>query len=60
MINPVTDTVTTDRETKSEFQFFNGPFSDIPTLRKHIDFYIPNVDDRKSELATLRNISEAR
>jgi acetyl esterase len=59
MINPVTDTVTTDRETKSEFQFFNGPFLDIPTLRKHIDFYIPNVDDRKSELATLRNISEA-
>ena len=59
MINPVTDTVLTDRETKSEFRFFNGPLLDVPTLRKDINLYIPDLDDRKSELATLRNISEA-
>jgi acetyl esterase len=59
MISPVTDTVLTDQETKSEFRFFNGPLLDVPTLRKHINFYIPDPDDRTSELATLSNISEA-
>ncbi|KAF2632374.1 alpha/beta-hydrolase [Macroventuria anomochaeta] len=42
---PVTDTVTTDRDTPSSYQFFNGPFVTIP-----------DADDRTSELATPRNI----
>lgn len=57
LISPVTDTVTTDRDTSSEYRFFNGPFLTVPFLRKSIDAYIPDPDDRKSELATPRNIS---
>lgn len=53
----MTDTVTTDRDTPSEYRFFNGPFLTVPFLRKCIDAYIPNPDDRTSELATARNIS---
>ncbi|KAF3037377.1 hypothetical protein E8E12_007379 [Didymella heteroderae] len=57
LISPVTDTVTTDRDTPSEFKYFNGPFLTVPFLRKSIDEYIPDPDDRVSELATPRNIS---
>lgn len=57
LISPVTDTVTTDRDTPSEFRYFNGPFLTVPFLRKSIDQYIPDPDDRASELATPRNIS---
>lgn len=59
MISPVTDTITSDRGTKSEFEFFNGPFLTVPSTRKDIDDYIPNPDDRTNELATLINISVA-
>jgi acetyl esterase len=51
--------VTTDRDTPSEFQYFNGPFLTVPFLRESIDEYIPDPDDRVSELATPRNISKA-
>ena len=50
--------MTTDRDTPSEFQYFNGPFLTVPFLRKAIDEYIPDPDDRVSELATPRNISK--
>ncbi|EDU42659.1 alpha/beta hydrolase fold-3 domain containing protein [Pyrenophora tritici-repentis Pt-1C-BFP] len=59
MISPVTDTITSDRDTKSEFDFFNGPFLTVPFMRKSVEDYIPNADDRVNELATLRNISVA-
>ncbi|KAF2872079.1 Alpha/Beta hydrolase protein [Massariosphaeria phaeospora] len=59
LISPVTDTVTTDRDTPSEFRFFNGPLLTVPFLRKSIDEYIPDTYDRTSELATPRNISAA-
>ncbi|KAF3033662.1 hypothetical protein E8E11_002967 [Didymella keratinophila] len=58
LISPVTDTVTTDRDTPSEFQYFNGPFLTVPFLRKAINEFIPDPDDRVSELATPRNISK--
>ncbi|KAF2740713.1 hypothetical protein EJ04DRAFT_507736 [Polyplosphaeria fusca] len=57
IISPVTDTVTSDRETPSGFRFFNGPLFNVPLLRKVIDAYIPKPEDRVSELATPRNIS---
>jgi acetyl esterase len=57
LINPVTDAVTDDRDTQSEFDFFNGPFNTVPFMRKVIAEYIPDPDDRHSELATPQNIS---
>lgn len=57
LINPVTDTVTADRETPSGYQFFDGPFITAALMRKSIAEYIPDPDDRTSELATPRNIS---
>jgi len=57
LLNPVTDTVTSDRDTTSEFLFFNGPFLTVPFMRKGIDAYIPSAEDRVSELATSRNIT---
>ncbi|KAF3007433.1 hypothetical protein E8E13_003495 [Curvularia kusanoi] len=57
LISPVTDTVTTDRDTPSEHRFFDGPFLSVPFMRKAIDAYIPEADDRTSELATARNIT---
>jgi len=59
MVSPVTDTITSGRDTKSEFDFFNGPFLTVPSMRQTIDDYIPNSADRTNELATLRNISMA-
>ncbi|CAE7187463.1 hypothetical protein P3342_008743 [Pyrenophora teres f. teres] len=59
LISPVTDTITSDRDTKSEFDFFNGPFLTVPFTRQSVEDYIPNPDDRTNELATLRNISVA-
>lgn len=56
-LSPVTDTVTSDRDTPSEFRFFNGPFLTVPFMRKVIDMYIPTPKDRTSELATPQNIS---
>lgn len=50
--------MTTDRDTPSEFRYFNGPFLTVSFLRKAIDEYIPDPDDRVSELATPRNISK--
>jgi acetyl esterase/lipase len=57
LLSPVTDTVTSDRDTRSEFTFFNGPLLTVPFLRKSICAYIPNPADRISELASPRNIS---
>ncbi|KAJ4303239.1 hypothetical protein N0V90_002132 [Kalmusia sp. IMI 367209] len=57
LLGPVGDTVTSDRDTPSEFRFFNGPFNTVPFMRKSIDTYIPLPEDRVSELATARNIT---
>jgi acetyl esterase len=57
LLSPVTDTITSDRDTPSEFRFFNGPLLTVPFLRKAIDLYIPDPKDRISELATPQNIS---
>lgn len=51
LICPVTNTEIA-RETKSEFEFFNGPIIDVPLLREVVDLYIPNVKDRQSPLAS--------
>lgn len=57
LLHSVTDTITSDRDTPSAFQFFNGPFNTVPFMRGAIDAYIPNVTDRESELATAQRIS---
>ncbi|KAF2117778.1 Alpha/Beta hydrolase protein [Lophiotrema nucula] len=59
LLSPVTDTVTSDRDTPSEFRFFNGPFLTVPFMREAIDLYIPSPKDRTSELATPQHISAA-
>ena len=57
MLSPVTNTITSDRDTPSESRFFNGPLLTVPFLRQDIDQYIPDPKDRTSELATPQNIS---
>jgi acetyl esterase len=57
LICPITDLITSDRDTPSEFQFFNGPFNTVPFLRKGIELYGPSPEDRKSELASAQNIT---
>ena len=59
LLHPVTDTITTDRSTRSEFTFFDGPLLTVPYMHKTIDAYIPSAPDRDSELASPRNISTA-
>lgn len=57
LLSPATDVITSDRETPSEFKFFNGPFLTVPFLQKTIDAYIPVPADRESELASVRLIT---
>lgn len=49
----------TERETESEFEFFNGPFIDVPFLRKVIDLYLPHKKDRLNPLASPMKLSKA-
>ncbi|KAF1979982.1 alpha/beta hydrolase fold-3 domain-containing protein [Bimuria novae-zelandiae CBS 107.79] len=57
LLHPITDTVTSDRDTPSAFHFFNGPFNTVPFMRGAIDTYIPIATDRESELASPQKIS---
>ena len=57
LLSPPTDLITSDRETPSEFKFFNGPFLTVPFQREIIDAYVPVLADRESELASVRLIT---
>lgn len=57
LLHPLVDTRLSDRETRSEFEFFDGPLLTVPFIKKSIALYIPSADDRESELATPLNIS---
>jgi acetyl esterase len=59
LLHPVTDTVLTDNETRSEFLFFNGPVLTMPFTSNVIEDYIPKASDRQSELASPLKISAA-
>ncbi|KAH6405765.1 hypothetical protein HBI60_032030 [Parastagonospora nodorum] len=59
LLHPCTDTRISDRQTLSEFEFFAGPLLTVPFNKKSFAIYIPNADDRDSELATPLNISAA-
>jgi acetyl esterase len=59
LLSPVTDllTLSTERETISEFELFNGPIITVPFLQKCVANYAPNARDQRSELASPRLIS---
>jgi acetyl esterase len=59
LLSPLLDSRLSDRETRSEFEFFDGPLLTVPFIKKSIALYIPSADDRESELATPLKISEA-
>ena len=58
LICPVGDTDLV-RETESEFEFFTGPFLDVPFMRKVVDLYLPNTKDRKNPLASPVRMTKA-
>ncbi|KAH7403277.1 alpha/beta hydrolase fold-domain-containing protein [Cadophora sp. MPI-SDFR-AT-0126] len=58
MTCPELESSTTNRSTPSEFLFFNGPLYTVPLKHRAIELYIPDEDDRTTDLGNPSLISD--
>jgi acetyl esterase len=59
LLHPATSNFDADRQTRSEFEFFEGPILTVPFLKKSYTIYVPDAEDRNDELAAPINITAA-
>jgi acetyl esterase len=57
LLHPAISNFDADRQTRSEFQFFEGPILTVPFLKKSYAIYVPEAEDRDDELAAPVNIT---
>lgn len=52
LLHPILSTNISDRPTKSEFEFFDGPLLSVALGRRAVELYIPHEETRDTELAS--------
>jgi acetyl esterase len=59
LLCPLLETSTTNKESKSEFRFFDGPFHTVGSKHQAIERYIPEIADRKNDIGNPSIITDS-
>jgi acetyl esterase len=59
LLCPLLETSTTNKSSKSEFRFFDGPFHTVGSKHRAIERYIPDIPDRMTDIGNPTLITDA-